>query len=124
MSQFTREDFEHAARAAGYSIRFTSDGACFRDGPGWMGEWCPPDDAGDALRLSAKLQLDVHYLHGFKQVVARRAVDQNRHHLHGIVGYGNGCSKEPTEANVRKAIFLAAIALGKAMLHQVARKAS
>ena len=57
-----RELLDTAARAAGYSIRFASDGTCFRVDSSWTGEWNPLTDDGDALRLAVKLRLTVcHY---------------------------------------------------------------
>ena len=59
MTTTDRELLERAAKAAGYSIRFTSDGTCFRDGPDWMGQWSPLEDDGDALRLMVRLNMNV-----------------------------------------------------------------
>jgi len=87
MTTTDRELLERAAKAAGYSIRFTSDGTCFRDGPDWMGQWSPLTDDGDEARLEAALMLDCRWWpddvtvgthsemyadHGFDKQKARR----------------------------------------------------
>jgi hypothetical protein len=118
MTAFTREDFEHAARAAGYCIHDrASDGAFWvfehgawpnEDGECPIFKWCPPDDDGDALRLSVKLNFNVC----------------KREHEVEVFNDNNGeflCSISISEgddpyAATRTAIFRAAIAIGKAML--------
>lgn len=107
MTTFTREDFEHAARAAGLVVEsfYPHYGAvCV----GLDRFWNPPKDDGDALRLAVKLNFNVC----------------KREHEVEIFNDDNGeflCSISISEgddpyAATRYAIFRAAIVIGKAML--------
>lgn len=111
MTTFTREDFEHAARAAGLCV-VTWEGytgiRCAIDDMRHGKMWMPPDDDGDALRLAVKLNFNVC----------------KREHEVEIFNDDNGellCSISISEgddpyAATRYAIFSAAITIGKAML--------
>lgn len=108
MTTFTREDFEHAARAAGYDgINFN---APFSDALGYpapghqRGWWHPVADDGDALRLAVALHMDFT-LSGRHAAVAQA----------GPYFKQEFCNGDPNAA-ARHAIFRAAIAIGKAML--------
>lgn len=120
--QFTREDFEHAARAAGIElIRWLGD--CFlavRMNDPLYGNvqcvWAPPKDDGDALRLAVALGLNVEVR---RKVVAGCSVPHvevygyvHRRSLAVETAIDNGLS---LEVATRHAIFRAAIAVGKAM---------
>ena len=109
MTTFTREDFEHAARAARVPKQLWDCEWCRAHGhmvtPSMM--WNPPDNDGDALRLAVKLNFNVC----------------KREHEVEIFNDDNGeflCSFSISEgddpyAATRYAIFSAAIAIGKAM---------
>ena len=104
-SEFTREDYEHAARAAGLEVwSGQSDnvqhGVLLGDRGGL---WCPPDDDGDALRLAVKLKLLVDVSTARVQVVDGLAIE-----------VWERTSRDPVAAT-RHAIFRAAIEIGKSM---------
>lgn len=113
MTTFTREDFEHAARAAGI-------GGCYQDGefgPGiYNGHvlgrcWCPPDDDGDALRLASKLR--IHLLHNDdRDAVLWVSAVLNRRGPHGVAEFQDEAQRADA---TRHAIFRAAIVIGRAM---------
>lgn len=104
MTTFTREDFEHAARAAGLTIESMAlpyGAVC----SGLDRFWTPPTDDGDALRLAVKLGFTVAVRHHEIEVFSEASGEC----LASI--HTNGCN--PLEAT-RHAIFCAAIAIGKA----------
>ena len=121
MTTFTREDFEHAARAGGIPIQgwfktTSHDGTeslavvTGREhaGPrqlGTMHVWCPPADDGDALRLAARLRLSTEWFGDHQVMVCPPGPP---------VGYVHEFTCEPDEG-WRHAIFRAAIAIGRAM---------
>lgn len=125
MTTFTREDFEMAAKAAGYDVRwygrhFAPEGFRFfgsKNDRLHGTPWNPRDDDGDALRLAVKLQLSIS--HG-------SAVDANQD-LQGVIAWlgpidhptaiaQESCvGAEGVAAATRHAIFCAAIAIGRAM---------
>lgn len=112
MTTFTREDFEHAARAAGLRVR-TWDGhtgvMCAIDDDHHGRMWMPPHDDGDALRLAVAcgMFLRCGSLCGVEHPVT--------------VEMGN---KEADAVAIRHAIFRAAIAVGKAMLARESAEAA
>lgn len=107
MTTFTREDFEHAARAAGLTIESMAlpyGAVC----SGLDRFWNPPTDDGDALRLAVKLGLAVltnvnNSAHVFERCLGTCGSHQ--------VGFGTAGDEF---AATRHAIFCAAIAIGKA----------
>lgn len=120
-NHFTREDFEHAARAAGKHSQAWADPGQINDkgglvqfiGLGRVETWNPPNDDGDALRLAVKLGIDVLHDREVAEVGTAfcihqggRLVGLNTHEEYGF---------DEMRAT-RHAIFRAAIAIGKAML--------
>ena len=108
MTTFTREDFEHAARAAGLRVR-TWDGhtgtMCAIDDDCHGRMWMPHHDDGDALRLAVALRLGLTNAGG----LCRAYMSSNGDIQHPVEQHGeNPC------AATRLAIFRAAIAIGKA----------
>ena len=119
MTAFTREDFEHAAKAAG--IEYDADHAKRRGGKvamfglwlkikgepyeGQRRHWNPITDDGDALRLAVKLHISF-WRAGECSVAG-----------HGAIGpkMGEPHNGGDPYAATRRAIFRAAIAIGKAM---------
>lgn len=112
MTTFTREDFEHAARAAGLRVR-TWDGhtgtMCAIDDDRHGQMWMPPDDDGDALRLAVKLGLGILTKVNNAAHVAERCLGVCDIHQ---VNYGAAGDEF---AATRHAIFRAAIEMGRAM---------
>jgi len=103
---FTREDYEMAAMAAGMRIDPGLDGMdAVAIIEGVLRRWNPLTDDGDALRLAIKLGL---YLNMPGLEVGYR-VDHVTH-IERIVLIGDGL-----EAATRRAIFRAAVAVGRAM---------
>ncbi|TDX30783.1 hypothetical protein DFO67_10438 [Modicisalibacter xianhensis] len=116
-----RELLEKAAKAAGMQhMRWSGPLGMVRmldpsrpESTGSIGDyWNPLEDDGDALRLLTALRLEIKFLEGFKQVVCRRDEDRENFAIHGIAGYGQGAGPEPTDENIRRAIVLAAAAMG------------
>lgn len=116
MTTFTREEFEHAARAVGIQGAYAAPGELGPSHPaggivtylgfGSVGVWCPPHDDGDALRLAVKLFIDI------KQYADHVVAWFDG----GYIGTGRVYyDGDPYEAT-RYAIFRAAIAIGKAMV--------
>lgn len=127
MTTFTREDFAHAARAAGkHSVEWADPGQINDKGGlvqyiglGRVETWNPRDDDGDSFRLQVDLRLEVgceNRLSGMHYSWATPAkktpdgeltgpVQTEKHSDHG------GDARMAT----RHAIFRAAIAIGKAM---------
>ena len=121
MTTFTREDYELAAKAVGFIDDQTSDDedslGLRRNGQGifyvvgkrgWH-NWNPPEDDGDALRLAVKLDMNIG--NGPGHSIEALAVSE---HDGGVYG-GVEQKREDAEAATRRAIFRAAIAIGKAM---------
>lgn len=116
MTTFTREDYEMAAKAAGFRLIMDAPNGgrpIVTDEVKSFG-WNPPEDDGDALRLAVKLGLDPGLC--FQIVIdgeiARTGV---RHTDRGgqydeLESHGS-CPYAAT----RCAIFRAAIAIGRAM---------
>lgn len=108
MTTFTREDYEMAAKAAGYAVigdLHPQDGVNVIIG-GRVYLWRPPEDDGDALRLAVKLRIRFELHTRWAYVAA-------------FVNDVTGRFEEATDADecaaTRRAIFRAAIAIGKAM---------
>ncbi len=121
MTTFTREDYEMAAKAAGIELEwfparvwngFIDGYEDATDGSGTFVagnvEWNPPEDDGDALRLAVALRLQVTPgTYNSEEVIAYRsghAESHERVHFQQDIG-----------AATRRAIFRAAIAIGRAM---------
>ena len=106
MSNFTREDYEMAAKAAGVDGWYEPGYLSFIKRGG--GVWRPPEDDGDALRLAVALRLQVTPgTYNSEEVTAYRsghAESHERVHFQQDIG-----------AATRHAIFRAAIAIGRAM---------
>lgn len=100
-SDFTREDYEHAARAAGLEVIPHLDRVYQHTRFGTV-EWNPATDDGDALRLAVKL--GIHITNSQADVWATTEA------LTEIVPLGD----DPYRAT-RHAIFRAAIEIGKSM---------
>ncbi len=95
MHEFTREDYEHAARAAGLEVVPHLDRVYQHTRIGTV-EWNPATDDGDAFRLMVKLGT---YING--KFTAHQRVQE-------FVDLGELTA-------VRHAIFRAAIEIGKSM---------
>lgn len=108
-SEFTREDYEHAARAAGLEVIPHLDRVYQHTRFGTV-EWNPATDDGDALRLAVKLHLCVDLVQGADEVVAffGKRVGKIRHFV-------IDASDEDRCRATRHAIFRAAIEIGKSM---------
>lgn len=105
-AEFTREDYEHAARAAGLTIRDSTrwmdtivKEIKMDDGSTNAVRWDPVDDYGDALRLSEAAGIDLHYDHSTAICTA----------INPVTGQGFDDRIAPV------AIFRAAIEIGKIM---------
>jgi len=104
MTTFTREDYEMAAKAAGLRIKWIGEVAhdCTKlkpDAPAFKGSmWNPPEDDGDALRLAVKLNL---------------LGSPELFHFRSLERFGRQDADDITAT--RRAIFRAAIAIGRAM---------
>lgn len=96
-SEFTREDYEHAARAAGLTIRWLSGKAWLHTESGVI-PWAPPDDDGDTFRLMLAAKIRDLTLAIGDYVAAHT--------------YTPG---DDIRATSRKAVFFAAICKGKSM---------
>jgi len=104
MTTFTREDFEHAARAAGLRVR-TWDGhtgtMCAIDDDCHGRMWMPHHDDGDALRLAHDLRMTI--------------ADDPMKTCWSVGAVVNGqFTWLASSEDQRHAIFCAAIAIGKA----------
>lgn len=124
MTTFTREDFEHAAKAAG--IEYDADHAKRRGdkvamfglwlktkGEPYEGQrrhWNPPEDDGDALRLAVKLRIKFRYNEALGQALAWTGGVLDFEARANIEDFGRD-----ENAAARCAIFRAAIAIGRAM---------
>lgn len=98
-----RELLELAARAAGIPIvGFSDDGPAERADGGW---WSPLEDDGDALRLGAKLLLDVYSSEACIVSEDGNGV-QCIEYMYGPEDYASGW---------RRAIVRAAAAIGEGM---------
>ena len=106
-----RELLELAAKAAGYTVRYVSDGnggGSFYMEPSQLW-WNPLTDDGDALRLAVKLKFDIyHYPRDSEPYVSVH--DEYNHFGGSSEDYGN----DPAAAT-RRAIVHAAAEIGKAM---------
>lgn len=116
MTTFTREDFEMAAKAAGYTIEgfYPFYGAVCA---GLEKFWNPPKDDGDALRLAVALRLSLSFGKSINpstpgQEVAAWKGPIDDPFVISKVGFMHECD---AEAATRRAIFRAAIAIGRAM---------
>lgn len=120
MTTFTREDFAHAARAAGkHSVEWADPGQINDKGGlvqyiglGRVETWNPRDDDGDALRLAVKAGIAFRYERN-----APPELHLPRECAIAITGNGryfSDVAKDEMTAT-RHAIFRAAIAIGKAM---------
>ena len=102
-----RELLELAAKAAGIELRWHPDGTAYSDSrcKGYWGVWNPIADDGDALRLVVKCNLNVCV--GYGSVSACLQDDGSFHRVEEIKG-------DP-DAATRRAVVLAAAAIGKEM---------
>lgn len=116
MTTFTREDFEHAARAAGLIPERYKRGhglTVYNPSTGTGGHhWNPPGDDGAALRLAVVLGLSVFHDKEASGICVEWDYDRNFNPQGELDFRIVGCEF----AAHRAAIFLAAIAIGKAML--------
>lgn len=106
---FTREDFEHAARAAGLRVRTWSGHTgtmCAIDDDQHGRMWMPPHDNSEALRLAVACMLHV------EQYPLSVSVSSSCHLIETVFEDDTADRARAT----RHAIFRAAIAIGKAML--------
>ena len=105
----TREDYEHAARAAGIEIKFESDTATWpltlaynkRD----VYHWNPKGDDGDSRRLEVACFMLVNVNEIHKRVEAVSATSGETVYFDGTDPY----------AATRDAVFLCAVEAGKRM---------
>lgn len=117
MTKFTREDYELAAKAAGYRIATGQEGSPIVAAIGDdVRDWNPPEDDGDALRLAVRLGIDLLFTPEDVEAVAT----QHAQELDGEMLSPWACESwtlkpQDTCAATRRAIFRAAIAIGKAM---------
>jgi hypothetical protein len=106
---FTREDYEMAAKAAGISLDFTIRGdfpPYYVNDRGGHSSWNPLDDDGEALRLAVALGLRVS------------TGQADWYHWYDTIGEGFRVETDDDPcpyAATRRAIFRAAIAVGRAM---------
>lgn len=118
MTTFTREDFEHAARAAGLVVEsfYPHYGAVCVDLDRF---WNPPKEDGDTLRLAVACGMDLSISDGF---VMAMTVD-SAFRVHGDSEEYSDHGGDKLKA-VRYAVFKRAIAIGKAMLAPDTRPAA
>ncbi len=120
MITFTREDYEMAAKAAGLRIKWIGDVAhdCTKlkpDAPAFKGPmWNPPEDDGDALRLAVKLNLIVGTYDTYASVCHTMIIGGESDTPDEEVVWFHSTGGDPYAAT-RRAIFRAAIAIGRAM---------
>ena len=113
MTTFTREDFEHAAKAAGLVVcgrLHPPDGVNIAAPHGPIYVWRPPVDDGDALRLAVKLRIKFRYNEVLGQALAWTGGVPDFEAQANIEDFGRD-----ENAAARAAIFRAAIAIGRAM---------
>ncbi len=104
-SEFTREDYEHAARAAGLKFDLLEGKPVRREVDGQPVYWDPPKDNGNALRLAVKLGMYIN-IEGME--VGYR--------LGGVLCIERIVLRDAgLETAVCEAIFRAAIEIGKSM---------
>lgn len=111
MTKFTREDYEMAAKAAGYHIASACEGSpvvAFIDGSPC--DWNPPEDDGDAFRLANRLRICVEfgYCEDDAPVIWVGLIEDRRN-------WPRYAHFPDPNAATRRAIFRAAIAIGRAM---------
>lgn len=104
-----RELLEMAAKAAGYELRWSAEGVAYADirAPGYWAVWNPLADDGDALRLAAKLRIDVVFAHD--EVCANLVTSTDCEYFEELYG-------DDRLSATRRAITRAAAAIGSAML--------
>lgn len=106
-SEFTREDYEHAARAAGLEIEW-SDGSYWvraRQWRPWVEVWKPEKDNDQTLRLALKLGMHIN-IEGM----------EIGYRLGGVLCIERIVLRDAgLEAAVCEAIFRAAIEIGKSL---------
>lgn len=116
MSKTDKELLELAAKAAGIDASFDGE---FGSGMWLRGKrnpdnsryWSPLTDDGDALRLAAKLGMNVDMTPG-KYAEASIFVENNTRRVSGICDYG---PSPDAYAATRRAIVRAAAAIGESM---------
>lgn len=114
MTTFTREDYEMAAKAAGPDV-FGEPGCYFRRLENHcVTAWNPPEDDGDALRLAVKLNLIVGTYDTYASVCHTTILAGESDTPDEEVVWFHSTGGDPYAAT-RRAIFRAAIAIGKAM---------
>jgi len=112
MITFTREDYEMAARAAGVDGWYEPGYLTFIKRGG--GVWRPPEDDGDALRLAVKLNLIVGTYDTYASVCHTMILGGESDTPDEEVVWFHSTGGDPYAAT-RRAIFRAAIAIGRAM---------
>ncbi|MDH0335129.1 hypothetical protein [Metapseudomonas otitidis] len=101
-----KELLELAAKAAGYTLVWSSvDGIPPRKADD-METWNPLTDDGDALRLAAKLELEIQIFHGYGEVWAD-SLDGSVRGIADVTG--------DRASDYRNAIVIAAAEIGRAM---------
>ena len=108
MTTFTREDYEMAAKAAGVDGWYEPGYLSFIKRGG--GVWRPPEDDGDALRLANRLRICVEfgYCEDDAPVIWVGLIEDRRN-------WTRYAHFPDPNAATRRAIFRAAIAIGRAM---------
>lgn len=101
-----RELLELAAKICGAEINFTDSGLPWFWCEGLEHPWNPLTDDGDALRLAAKLELEIQVYHGYGEVWA----DNLEGTVRGIEEFTHDRA-----ADYRRAIVRAAAEIGKSM---------
>ena len=108
-----RELLELAAKAVGLAVRAPFRHGEFRvSGEDWISyPWNPLNDDGDALRLAVNLRMEIDHNHPADETmwVSVRAANQSLSEVEEIDG------ESQREAATRRAIVLAAAAIGESM---------
>lgn len=114
----TREDYEHAAQAAGYEITmpvelsekniYLKDGICPATGEQFVRIWRPLDDDGDSRRLEVACLMDIEFQTcEYGRVV--HANEQGCGYMKPVDLGDNPC------AATRLAVFRCAVEIGRRM---------
>ncbi len=119
-SEFTREDYEHAARAAGYKLTWDVAGRiCWRDMSDGIGRiiWEPLHDPVDGMRLAVDCNISIFRpVHGdSKEHWGTVAMPPDQRDMDKVYDLNRRTRKSDAMLATCEAVFRAAIEIGKSM---------